>query len=80
MISNNRVRKVDTHHIITTIAGTDTQGYNGDNIAATDAELNHPNGVAVDATGNVYIADYANFRVRKVNMAGIITTITGISI
>ena len=75
---NNRIRKVTVSTgIITTIAGNGTQGYNGDNIAATTAELWSPNGVAVDGSGNVYIADYLNNRVRKVNTSGIITTLAG---
>ena len=77
--SNNVIRKVTVSSgIITTIAGNGTQGYNGDNIAATTAELWSPNGVAVDASGNVYIGDYLNNRVRKVTVStGIITTIAG---
>jgi trimeric autotransporter adhesin len=73
--SNNRVRKV-SDGIITTIAGTGTAGYNSDNIAASSAELNGPNGVAVDSAGNLYIADSSNNRIRKVS-SGIITTVAG---
>ena len=54
-----------------------TPGYNGDNILATSAELNGPGGVAVDGDGNVYIADASNYRVRKVDKNGIITTVVG---
>ena len=72
-----RVRKINTSGIITTIAGTGTHGYNGDSIAATTAELNYPRGIAVDGSGNVYIADAVNHRVRKVDTAGIITTFAG---
>jgi sugar lactone lactonase YvrE len=74
---NNRVRKVamDTA-IITTVAGTGAFGYNGDNIAATGATLTSPYGVAVDSSGNLYIADSGNNRVRKVTAGtGIITTV-----
>jgi len=74
---NSRVRKVDTSGNITTVAGNGTAGYNGDNIPATSAELNTPTGVAVDGAGNVYIADYANQRVRKVDVNGIISTVAG---
>ncbi len=76
--NNNRVRKVfaDTG-IIATIAGNGTGGYNGDNIPATGAELNNPMGVAVDKFGNVYIADFRNLRVRKVDTNGIISTVAG---
>ncbi len=74
---NSCVRKVTPAGIITTIAGTGVSGYNGDGIAATTAQLNVPRGVAVDSMGNVYIADGENFRIRKVDTAGIITTIAG---
>ncbi len=74
---NNRIRKVNATGIITTIAGNDTAGYNGDNIPATAAELWHPVGVACDHAGNIYIADSYNSRIRKINSSGIITTIAG---
>lgn len=79
---NNRIRKVDTNGIITTIAGTNAAnlapgGYSGDGGAATNARLNYPSGVAVDHFGNVYIADFNNARIRKVNTNGMITTIAG---
>ena len=74
---NNRIRKVDPSGIISTIAGTGTAGYNGDNILATSAELNQPFGVAVDNMGSIYVADVANSRIRKVNSAGIISTYAG---
>ncbi len=74
---HNRIRLVNTAGIITTIAGTGVAGYNGDNIAATAAELKGPTGVAVDAAGNVYIADNYNNRIRKINATGIITTVAG---
>ncbi len=63
--------------IITTFAGTDAYGYNGDSIAATSAELWEPEGVTTDAVGNLYIADIGNGRIRKVDVSGIITTIMG---
>ena len=74
---NNRVRKVDTTGTITTVAGNGTAGFNGDNIAATSAELNAPTGVAVDSAGNVYIAELFGQRIRKVNTSGIISTVAG---
>jgi NHL repeat len=52
--------------VITTVAGNGTAGYSGDNGPATSAELNSPSGVAVDSAGNLYIADLANERIRKV--------------
>ena len=77
--NNNRIRKITVSTgIITTIAGTGTAGYSGDNGAATSAQINYPFGVAVDASGNVYIADTFNYRIRKVTVStGIITTIAG---
>jgi len=75
--SNNRVRKVDASGIITTIAGNGTAGFGGDGLPATVSMLNNPRGVATDAAGNVYIADQANQRIRKINIAGIISTIAG---
>jgi len=76
---NNCIRKVTTGTgIISTIAGNGTAGYAGDGGAATSAELNNPTGVAVDALGNVYIADFNNNRIRMVAAGtGIITTIAG---
>jgi trimeric autotransporter adhesin len=63
---------------INTIAGSALSGYGGDGGQATAASLQDPIGVAVDATGNLYIGDYGNNRVRKVNTSGIISTIAGI--
>jgi hypothetical protein len=74
---NHKVRKVTTDGVIRTIVGTGTPGYNGDGIPATAAQLNSPTCVAVDDTGNIYIVDKDNFRIRKVNTTGIITTIAG---
>jgi hypothetical protein len=75
--SNNRIRKVSTNGIITTVAGNGTNGYSGDGGAATNAEINYPYGVRVDAAGDLFIADYGNYRVRKVSTNGIITTVAG---
>jgi YD repeat-containing protein len=72
----NRVRKVDTNGIITTIAGTGTAAYNGDNIPAITANFT-ASGVAVDGLGNFYIGDRDNNRIRKVGTSGIITTVAG---
>jgi trimeric autotransporter adhesin len=77
-VYNHRVRKINTAGIITTIAGTGTSGYNGDGIAATTADLNRPRGLALDAAGNMYIADNINSAIRKIDMAtGIISTVAG---
>jgi sugar lactone lactonase YvrE len=77
--SANRVRKINyATGIITTVAGNGTAGYSGDGFAATGAQLNEPAGVAVDKHGNLFICDYVNYRLRKVDTGGIITTIAGI--
>lgn len=73
---NMRVRKVNPGGMITTIAGTGTQGFSGDGGPATSAQLRFPDGVAVDTQGNIYIADSQNNRVRKVS-GGKITTFAG---
>jgi sugar lactone lactonase YvrE len=74
---NNRIRKVDARGIITTVAGNGIQGYGGDGGAATSSELNYPADVVFDASGNLYIADDGNNRIRKVDARGIITTVAG---
>ncbi|MFQ5779859.1 MAG: Ig-like domain-containing protein [Nitrospiria bacterium] len=89
--NNNRIRRVDAgadgqvtgtpsgapDEDITTVAGTITAGFSGDGFPATSAELNTPNGVAVDGAGNLFIADTNNNRIRRVDAAGIIDTIAG---
>lgn len=79
---NQRVRKINkVSGIITTVAGNGIFAYSGDDGVATSASLSNPSSVAVDANGNVYIADYQNFRVRKVNSTtGIISTVAGTGI
>ncbi|WP_446011439.1 NHL domain-containing protein [Candidatus Electrothrix sp.] len=74
---NHRIRKVDINGIITTVAGTGSEGYNGDNIPAIEAKLAEPSDVVVDQLGNIFIADYENHRIRKVDTDGIITTVAG---
>jgi len=74
---NERVRRVATNGTIVTIAGTGTPGFGGDGGPATAADLNTPRGLAVDAAGNLYIADTGNNRIRKVDAGGTITTIAG---
>jgi hypothetical protein len=75
--ANNVVRKVNTTGTITTIAGNGTAGYTGDNGPATSATLNTPEGLNIDGSGNLYIADSMNDAVRMVTAAGVITTVTG---
>src|SRR5579872_1889064 len=74
--SNNRIRKV-VNGTITTVAGNGTAGYSGDGGRAINAELNNPEGVAVDASGNIFIADEFNDRIRMVTPSGTITTVAG---
>jgi uncharacterized protein (TIGR03437 family) len=75
---NHRIRKVDpATGLISTIAGNGLLGFSGDGGPAALATLNYPQGVAVDAAGNIYIADTGNFRIRRISKAGVITTIAG---
>jgi len=74
------IRKVSAIGIITTFAGNGSRGYSGDGGPASDAQINDPFGIAVDAAGNLYIADTENQRIRKVSAAGTITTIAGTGI
>ena len=71
------VREVNTNGTITTVAGTGTLGYTGDHGPATSAELEHPEGLFVDASDNLFIADAGADVVREVNAAGTITTVAG---
>ncbi len=74
---NYRVRKIDTNGIITTVAGNGNNSFSGDGGPATQASIGPPYGVAVDDPGNIYIADTWNYRVRKIDTNGIITTVAG---
>ena len=73
---NHRVRKVDQSGIISTIAGNGMDGYNGDDILATSAQLNYPTGVYV-YKHEIYISDFGDHRIRKVLQNGMIKTIAG---
>ena len=70
----NVVRRIDAHGTITTVAGTGRQGFSGDGGPATEARLNRPSAVAVDARGNLYIVDHDSGSIRKVDVRGTITT------
>jgi sugar lactone lactonase YvrE len=75
---NQRVRELSTAGVITTYAGNGTAGYSGDGGSAIDAELNGPTRLAIDSANNLYIADYHNNRVRKVDaQTGLIATVAG---
>lgn len=76
-VLNNRVRKVAPSGEISTVAGTGARGYSGDDGPATAAALADPRGLAFDGTGNLYIADAGNHVVRKVDLAGAISTVAG---
>ena len=74
--NNHVVREISITGIITTLAGTGIQGYSGDGAAANSAQLDTPTGIAVDTTGNIYIADSHNHRIREIS-GGVITTLAG---
>ena len=71
---NNRIRKVTTTGVVSTLAGNGNSGFVEG--AADVAEFHNPEGVAVDASGNVFVADFANYRVRKIS-ARVVTTVAG---
>jgi sugar lactone lactonase YvrE len=75
--SNNRVGRIDPQGMFTTVAGTGTAGYSGDNVPAVDAQLFYPSGLVIDAADNIFIADSNNNRIRRIDASGTITTIAG---
>jgi len=74
---DHRVRRISPAGIITTVAGNGYPGFRGDGGPAQAAQLNAPYGLAVDAAGNLYLADLGNARIRKISPDGIIQTIAG---
>jgi cysteine-rich repeat protein len=74
---NHRIRRINLDGSITTVAGTGTAGYSGDGGAATNAQLNLPRDVWVDGIGQIFIADTANHRIRRVTSQGRIDTVVG---
>jgi len=76
-LGNNRIRKVDSSGVISTVAGNGAYGFSGDGGPATEAMLNEPCGVSIDGAGNIYISDTGNYRIRKVDTSGVISTIAG---
>jgi uncharacterized protein (TIGR03437 family) len=75
--NNHRIRRISPAGVIMTVAGNGVEGFSGDGGPATSASLNYPEDVAFDASGNLFIADSANNRVRKVGPSGIISSIAG---
>jgi sugar lactone lactonase YvrE len=76
-VANNRVRKVGTDGIITTIAGNGTTTYGGEGVVATATGMSQPNYVCISPTGEVIISVTTHQRIRSVNAAGLMTTIAG---
>ena len=71
------IRKIDRNGVITTVAGNGEQGFIADGVPATTAPLNSPTQIAVGPSGDLYIADTGNHRVRKVDSIGVISTVAG---
>jgi sugar lactone lactonase YvrE len=74
---NERIRRIDRSGTITTIAGTGVAGFAGDGGPATAAQFDGPRAVTGDRAGNLYIADDNNHRIRRIDPAGVVTTIAG---
>ena len=77
--AKDRIRKIDMKTgIISTVAGTGKKGFSGEGDLAIHARLNNPSGLAIDREGNLFICEYVNNRVRRVDSkTGIITTVAG---
>ena len=75
--ADHRVRRVDSSGTITTVAGTGSPGFSGDGGPASQAQLNSPYGLALDAQGSLYVADLGNARVRRIGLDGKISTVAG---
>ena len=74
---DNKIQRVDTSGVISTIAGNGTAGFSGDGGSAADAILSGPSGLAFDTAGNLYFADSNNNRIRKIDLDGRISTVVG---
>ena len=74
---NTLVMKISAQGSVSRFAGNGIRGYSGDGGPAIDASLNGPSGIYADKSGNVFLADTANYRIRKIDSTGIITTIAG---
>lgn len=75
---NHQIRKIETNGVITTLVGTGTGGYAGDGNPATAALINDAKHAVFDSAGNMYFSDRGNYRIRKVDTKGIISTIAGL--
>ena len=75
--NNNRIRKINSDGIISTIAGTGTYGYSGDGGLATNAALRTPYSICVDSSNNLYFSDFNNSAIRMISPSGLISTIAG---
>lgn len=76
-VYEHRIRYIDNQRIINTYAGTGILGFSGDGLPSTIAQLHRPQSITIDSSGNLYIADVDNWRIRKVSSSGIISTVTG---
>jgi sugar lactone lactonase YvrE len=74
---SNRIFKISPGGRLTTLAGNGGRGYSGDGGPAAQAQLQNPRGLAMDSSGNLYIADSSNDRIRKISSTGVITTVAG---
>jgi uncharacterized protein (TIGR03437 family) len=74
---SNRIRKIDANGILSTVVGNGVAGFAGDGGLATSASINRPSDMGFDAAGNLYIVDSVNFRVRRIDLNGVIQTIAG---
>src|SRR5262249_51633695 len=74
---NHRIRMIDSHGLIQTIAGTGTSGFAGDGGPAAAARLSSPGALAFDQSGNLFFLDVGNNRIRRITPDGVITTIAG---
>lgn len=74
---DQRIRKIDVNGVMSTLAGTGESGFGGDGGPATNARFLNPSGIAADDAGNVYVADFQNSRVRKIDTNGLVTTVAG---